>query len=762
MTIAANAFTDHTPYTDNAEHLRDALARIATLYHAQTVRWRHEIAAHKPPHLWGMIQISDAEIEAMLTTPFEGPGAVPQDLRAHLEPHWQAASRQNDRIEARAAATPQATDLRLRRLAEALDLSDLDRDALLVCLLPELDIRYRRLVGYLLDDATRTRPSLDLVVQILHPLLADLTAGRSLFLAESPLLARHILRLGGSGEPGDAHAEGALMVDPRIAGFLLGDDAPDRRVRPLIDQDTAPPPLDRLVLEEDRRKQAEELPTWLTKRRADGAGALIYLRGAEGAGRKAYAAAVANLLQRPLTIIPASRLAQAGDQWELLIDLAFREAALNGGDIVWCGVDTLRGSAETGDEGDRWKKLVEAALLQKCTTWFTGERTWYASGAALSGRFLHIDLPPPSTAQRIDLWDKRLPPADAFGHTPPDREKLIRLLVGGFRLNAGQIDNAVKLAQSFAIRRQPMNPALEVEDLCEACRRQSGAGLARLARRIEPLGDLSFDDLTLQDDSRRQIDDLRNRIRLRTSVFGGLGFRRNSAGGFVALFTGDSGTGKTMAAQLLAQEQGVDLYKVDLSQIVSKYVGETEKNLERIFTEAEDANAILFFDEADSLFGKRGDVKEAKDRWANLEVNYLLQRVEEFSGVVILATNLRQNIDAAFLRRIHTIVEFPFPDAAARARIWAGMFPGGVQRPKDEVIETLAERFELSGGAIRNVTVDAAFRALADADAAQTMPEITERHLIVSLCREYLKVGKPVTPAEFGARYYDIVAQEIL
>src|SRR6185503_7836390 len=221
-------------------------------------------------------------------------------------------------------------------------------------------------------------------------------------------------------------------------------------------------------------------------------------------------------------------------------------------------------------------------------------------------------------------------------------------------------------------------------------------------------------DLVMPGPNRLQLVELRSRIRHRSRVYNGLGFEQRVAmgKGMIALFTGSSGTGKTMAAELLAREQGVDLYKVDLSAVVSKYVGETEKNLSRVFAEAEDVNAILFFDEADALFGKRGEVKEAQDRWANMEVNYLLQRVEEYSGVVILATNLRQNIDEAFMRRIQVIVEFPPPDAQLRFNIWRRSLTPSASDLAEADLRQIATRFNLSGGSIRNVAIESACRAL--------------------------------------------------
>jgi SpoVK/Ycf46/Vps4 family AAA+-type ATPase len=229
--------------------------------------------------------------------------------------------------------------------------------------------------------------------------------------------------------------------------------------------------------------------------------------------------------------------------------------------------------------------------------------------------------------------------------------------------------------------------------------------------------------------------------------------------GLLALFAGGSGTGKTMAAEALASGQGVDLYKVDLSAISSKWIGETEKNLARIFSEAESSSGCgwLFFDEGESLFGSRGDIRQAQDRMLNMEVNYLLQRIEDFSGVVILATNLRQNIDEAFLRRIHALVEFPQPGPDCRAAIWRRLIPpAGERNFSDEELDRIAYQFELSGGNIRNVVLDARFRARAANE------NLSLRNLADGIAREYEKLGRPITSAEFGDRFYQWVVEDIL
>ena len=282
------------------------------------------------------------------------------------------------------------------------------------------------------------------------------------------------------------------------------------------------------------------------------------------------------------------------------------------------------------------------------------------------------------------------------------------------------------------------------------------------SRRIEPRAELRFADIVLPPHNARQLQELRDRIANRARVKGELGlngalpFRE----GLVAMFTGSSGTGKTLAAELLARDQGVDLRRVDVSLLVSKYVGDTEKNLSRLFSEAENSNSIIFFDECDSIFGKRGEVKDPRDRWAAMQVNYLLERIEAYSGVVILASNMRQNIDEAFTRRLDMILEFPLPGPEGRLQILRGMLPRDVPHPSDDELASIAERFRLSGGNLRNVVIDAAFRALAEAGDGR--PEINLRHLVIGTAREYQKLGKPVAKAEFGEELYALLGDDAL
>ncbi len=253
-------------------------------------------------------------------------------------------------------------------------------------------------------------------------------------------------------------------------------------------------------------------------------------------------------------------------------------------------------------------------------------------------------------------------------------------------------------------------------------------------------------DMVLPDEAMGQLHEICRRVALRHQVLGKWGFERKLSGGkgINALFHGHSGTGKTMAAEVVAHQLHLDLYKIDLAGVVSKYIGETEKNLDRIFAAAENANAILLFDEADALFGKRSEVRDAHDRYANLEVSYLLQKMEQHEGISILSTNLRQNLDDAFLRRLTFAVQFPFPDEHGRERIWKGIWPRETPLAPDLDAGWLAERFLLSGGNIRNVALAAAFLA-AEEDSVVTLA-----HVLRAVRHEFQKMGKTLSAAEMA------------
>lgn len=745
-------------YASSEQHLWDELQRVDQFVRAQTVRWRLTVGASKPDDQWGMAYIDDAEISTFLQTPFTPPDTLPPDLENRLASHWKMADVMAESIMARRAETPPDVTLRINALRRIFGLSEFERDILLVCLLPELDARYRRLYAYLQDDASRKKPSVELILQILYKVAPARDTAHSVFARQLALSRHHLIVLSGDAESDEPLATRSVRVDDRITRYLLGSDFFDDRLKGILNQPRETMRWDWLRVEPELLKSLQALSEWWQRRRDEGAGdATLFLHGAYGSGRLAAARAFCASANSPLLLADTPAAMRSPHGFELAVDLAYREAKLQGACLYWSRCEQL---LEFEQAAPRWEHLVASAEEFQGLTFLASQTLWDPVGRFREQPFLRLDFHAPGFELRRQLWDAHLPPAEQFAE-PPERHLLTEQLANAFQLTEGQVEDAFASARELAALRDPVNPRLTIDDLYEGCRRQSNRNLATFARRIEPRARLTFDDLVLPPPHKRQLDELRQRIKQRQRVCGQFENRLTLGKGLIALFTGSSGTGKTMAAELLAQEQGVDLYKVDLSAVVSKYVGETEKNLNRVFAEAEDANAIIFFDEGEALFGQRGSRTETgQDRWANMEVNFLLQRVEEYTGVVIIASNLRQNIDEAFMRRTHCSLEFPFPEQEARQRIWLGMFPSGVARPKDEEVKGLSDLFRLSGGQISNIVVDAAFRALGGATDSQ--PEITLRHLVLAIAREYQKMGKPITRGEFGETFYNWIEQDIL
>jgi SpoVK/Ycf46/Vps4 family AAA+-type ATPase len=343
--------------------------------------------------------------------------------------------------------------------------------------------------------------------------------------------------------------------------------------------------------------------------------------------------------------------------------------------------------------------------------------------------------------QRHDLWLRSL-----NGDAPQGFDPALATIA--FRLTPEQIDRAARAARRSAVAAgRPMS----VEDVSAGARAQNAAGLERLARRIVP--DVGWPDLVLPPVVEQQLRELTARARHRERVAGEwrMGTKGARGIGVMALFVGDSGTGKTMSAEVVAGDLGFDAYVIDLSTVVDKYIGETEKNLDRIFTEADRVNGVLLFDEADALFGKRSEVKDARDRYANVEVAYLLQRMERFDGLAILTTNLRANVDEAFVRRLDAIVDFPMPEEEHRRRLWTQNLVPELPVVDDIDFDFLARQFRISGGNIRNVCVMAAYLAAAE-DRAVCMAD-----LVRATEREYRKLGRLTVEAEFG-EYLSLIA----
>jgi SpoVK/Ycf46/Vps4 family AAA+-type ATPase len=376
-----------------------------------------------------------------------------------------------------------------------------------------------------------------------------------------------------------------------------------------------------------------------------------------------------------------------------------------------------------------------------------GELAAESSNAFREITYFSVPISRPSFIQRAEIWRAALGEFDC----DLDANDIAELSVK-FKLSLSQIRNATTTAANLALWREQDAQRITVRDLYEACRTHSNQKLSTLAHKIPTK--YRWDDIVLPQDRTEQLREICNHVKYRDRVYSEWGFDQKLAmgKGLCVLFAGPSGTGKTMSADIIAGELGLDLYKIDLSNVVSKYIGETEKNLSRIFDEAETSNAILFFDEADALFGKRSEVKDSHDRYANIETGYLLQRMEEHEGIVILASNFRKNMDDAFIRRLHFTVEFPFPSEEDRLRIWENVWPETAPRDPGLDLAFLARRFQITGGNIRNIALSAAFLAADDTGV------VGMQHLIRATQREYQKMGKLVSDSDFGAQPKDVVA----
>ncbi|QEC48473.1 AAA family ATPase [Baekduia soli] len=595
---------------------------------------------------------------------------------------------------------------RLERAAQRLGLDALDAAVLAVCAAPELHPRFGRLFAYLQDDVTRRLPS--------PRLAADLLAGDGIepgevlgcFGPRARLSTCGAVRLVGS-EPSVPLAERAAKLGDRLAGFLLG--------APALAESGAPLPLRRLApqpMPEGRDDALARIASLL----GSGSALPVLVCGPDAGPLVAAAAG------RPLVLVDARTLEDP-----VVLPDAVLAAALEG--AVLC-LDGLRDLAPP--ERARVIAALDAHRGAIVLLAASGAEALAVNARAV----LSVEVPLPGFAERRQAWERRTGGADAHD------------VAAKFRLSLQQIDDAaeVSLVAARAAGRGQPSPA----DLDLGARHASSSQLGELATRL-PAGPV-WEELVLPDRQRDRLRSISAYLRHRDRVLSDWGYERTVARtqGIKVLFAGESGTGKTMASQVLASELGLDIFRVDLATVVSKYIGETEKNLERIFGAADGSNAILFFDEADALFGKRSEVSDAHDRYANIEVAYLLQRMEAYPGAVILATNFKRNIDDAFLRRLDVVVDFPFPEAEDRRRIWELLLPAEAPVDADLDLDFLATQFKLSGGAIRNCSLAAAFLA-ADEDTAIGM-----RHLVLAVAQEYAKQGRLTLEADFGG-FHDLV-----
>jgi SpoVK/Ycf46/Vps4 family AAA+-type ATPase len=521
-----------------------------------------------------------------------------------------------------------------------------------------------------------------------------------------------------------------LRLDERILHFLVGVQHLDERLTGLIEP--VAPAGDLVASHLALAQQIGAI--WA---HAAGSLPLVQLCGGDEQSKRDIAAAGCASVGLRLHALAADVAPTHAGELEGLIRLWEREAALT--------TSALYIEAEALDPADARSVATVTRLLERTNgALLLGTRDRWPPLRRATRTF---DIPRPTAAEQQQLWQAYL------GSAAPGLNGQIGGLVAQFNLSMPAIRAAAQEAlSSFTLSpgapdpspRGPEGPEYQAlgQRLWDASRAQARPRMAALAQRIAPMA--TWEQLVLPEAERRLLREVAAHVAHRATVYETWGFGAMSSRGLgiSALFAGASGTGKTMAAEVLANELRLDLYRIDLASVVSKYIGETEKNLRRVFDAAEDGGAILFFDEADALFGKRSEVKDSHDRYANIEINYLLQRMEAYRGLAVLATNMKGALDPAFLRRIRFAVNFPFPDAASRAAIWQRIFPP--QTPTEGLDIARLARLNLAGGNIRNIALNAAFLAAASGEPVRMT------HLLHATRSEYAKLERPLSEAEIG------------
>jgi ATP-dependent 26S proteasome regulatory subunit len=693
---------------DPSQYLSVELQRLDLLLHREILRLRagYQLSLDEFRGLY----ISDEQVNQLIDRAlnYEGATSTTEELTARAEA-------------LRAANLNQCGDSPWRRLAHKFSLSPLEQDILLLAVAPEIDIKYETLYAYLNNDITRKWPTCDLVMRLCAGNADQKPDVRCCLMPEATLFGSSLLQPIPSIPARPTWLATGFSAATAVSHYMYGVACLDAHLTSFVKLKTPVVEWDRISIPAHLRAALQHLLNHHA--RSSAAMPLLVFTGRAGAGREATAGAICGELGLPLLRVDLELLRSTGENIGRLTQALFDKES---------------------------KPLPDAQSFIKALTPADGPVFIACETATpwrelLSGhRAVCFYFDTPDYAARLKLWEDAL----ATTNASPARTEL-EALADRFGFTPGQINSAV----ASAVDAQALfGQSLDSASLFEAARAQSDQSLGNLAVKVKTIH--TWEDLILPRVALQRVKEVTAAIKYRHIVYSEWGFERSIASGkgLKALFAGASGTGKTMTAGVIARELGLDLYKIDLSGIVSKYIGETEKNLDRIFRAAQSSNAILFFDEADALFGKRSEVKDAHDRYANIEVAYLLQKVEEYEGVVILASNLSKNIDESFSRRMHYVVEFPLPDEVHREKLWRSMFPPQAPLGQDVDFQFLSKQFSLAGGDIRNVALDAAFLAAQDGQV------VTMKQLVKAMARQMMKQGRIPSTTDFK-QHHGLIGQ---
>lgn len=686
------------------------------------VRWLRQLWRHEPLENYQGLVITEAQADWWLNGEDRQAEAdfyrKDQDAIALTSSIASLETELSEQSQALAAAN---TPLAIDGLVGLFGLTPFEREVLLLCLAPELDPGFAQLYAYVQDDVTRRFATPHLALTLYLSDRDNLEARRNSFLPGARLRHFQLVVMDSRSGPTEGQATRSLHLDDRIVDYLRGINRLDERISNLL---VPIEPISTTPAHEELVDQLQRFVEPNTRRRA------LNFIGPPGSGKQAVAASLCVRFGIRLSKLEPSRLPPAGTiERQQIFRLLERESLLMQM-VIYLDVSDCNFADKTSvDSLAEVIEELEVFLIVGSLHRWQAERELYVTR-----------VPAPETEGRRAIWNHELSGSDTVS------EAQVEALVQQFDFGPSMIARAVTAAQARAtLLSVDNNVDVSADDLWEACREQAGWHLDELAQRITSA--YTWKDMVLPEDAMRHLHEIAGQVETRAQVYEewGFGAQLSRGRGISALFSGPSGTGKTMAAEILANHLKLDLYRIDLAGVVSKYIGETEKNLRRLFDAAEQTGSILFFDEADALFGKRSEVKDSHDRYANIEVNYLLQRMEDYRGLAILATNRKSALDRAFMRRLRFLVEFPFPNSENRRAIWQKVFPR--QIPLAGLDYELLSRLELPGGNIRNIALNAAFLAAGEHQA------LSMDHVMHATRREYAKIDKLITEAEWGSNY---------
>lgn len=725
------------PYPDQWEMMLDFMSFLdMRLYYL----YKYHMWVGPENHLQNMmgLAVSQAEFEHNLAKAVDG--VIGVNLQQEEIADIQAI---NGYFAARMRQTElQYGELPVLKLIRKFSLDEFAGNCLLLAFAVQLDRKYEKIFSYLQDDITKKSPTAETAIQ-LFALPGTHKIDYVHYFTTKSVLMKYLL------EPSEGSTlfELKLSLRERLVDYLAGHGAGFAKgYWELFDWKTR---LDESEIEDSTARTIEKLLSSSGKRggeRKEEQGdprelAIVFVTGAKGSGRKFQIKQAVSRSKGRCLFINLEALREGTGSWPGKLQEIVCEGVLQDAGLCFTGFDALVEDHQQRELYDFLTALTDHGEYLPGILFITAEKIW--KDPSLPHHLVKIDLPiePVTETMRLQFWQ-------SFTRDLPLEDIDLEELASKFRFTPGQIRSAVSQAASFC----ELNgyPALNAAILHKCCYDQVVVRLETLASKVKPA--YGWEDLVLPEDQVELLQEACTHVKFRHTVYQQWGFdRKVSYGkGLAMLFSGPPGTGKTMAAQVIANQLHMEMYKIQLSQVVSKYIGETEKNLRQVFEEAKNANCILFFDETDALFGKRSEVKDSHDRHANIETAYLLQQIEEYDGVIIMATNLLQNIDNAFMRRINFVINFPFPDVPTRKLLWSRMLGGEAPLGEDVDLDFMARQFKVAGGNIKNIAVHAAFQA-----ASQKSP-ITMKHLLKSAVNELRKNNMLIVKEELK-EYADLI-----